>query len=89
MPLVHHDYGPRGTFYEQKLQIPCTTCKGRKRIWLGGRDYVECPHCDNLGYHDLVEARVEPVRYFPMYKRGRAGLLTKQVPDLVPVYRSE
>lgn len=88
MPHIVHEMGPRGTFYEQKLQVRCTTCGGRKKIWLCGRDYVECPHCDNRGYHDLIEARVEPVKVFPMYKRNSAGVFMRKAPDLVPVYRN-
>jgi hypothetical protein len=70
MPHIHHDMVPRGTFYEQKLRMVCSTCKRRGRLWLGGKDYVECPHCDGTGVIELVEARVEPPKIYPCYARN-------------------
>lgn len=70
MPILKHDMGPRGTFYEQKLRIICTTCKKRGKLWLYGNHYVECPHCEGRGVIEMVEARVEPPKIYPCYRRS-------------------
>jgi len=64
MPIVRHDLAPRGTHYEQRLWLVCTTCKRRGKLWLHANDYVECPHCDGRGTIELVEARIEPPKVF-------------------------
>jgi len=38
--------------------LPCSVCRGRGRLWLGGADYVECPDCDARGRIVIEEFRV-------------------------------
>ena len=62
--MTRHDLAPVGTRYESRVEIPCATCRTRGRLWLGGGDYLECPHCEGRGHYDLVEARIEPAKIF-------------------------
>lgn len=41
--------------------IPCGICHGRKKLWLGGDDYVECPDCNATGKIEVREYRVRKV----------------------------
>jgi DnaJ-class molecular chaperone len=43
-----------------KLRPICTTCKGRKLLWLGGKDYVECPDCEGTGSILMYEEKKPP-----------------------------
>jgi hypothetical protein len=42
-----------------KQQHPCSLCGGRKKLWLGGKDYLECPDCDGTGIvtYDVTKVR--------------------------------
>lgn len=42
----------------KKFTPNCTTCNGKKLLWLGGKDYVECPDCLGLGNIEIIEERV-------------------------------
>lgn len=33
-------------------------CAGRKLLWMGGGDYVECGTCDGKGSVEAIETRV-------------------------------
>lgn len=43
-----------------RIERRCPTCQGRKLLWLGGGDYVECPDCDGSGVFVLYEQRISP-----------------------------
>ena len=38
--------------------ITCCICEGRKQLWLGGKDYVECADCLATGTIELRAYRV-------------------------------
>jgi hypothetical protein len=40
-------------------KIPCSQCRQRGTLWLGGGDYLECPDCDGRGYIEVQEHRVQ------------------------------
>jgi hypothetical protein len=37
--------------------LACDVCKGRRKLWLGGGDYVECPNCHD-GKVEVIAERV-------------------------------
>lgn len=41
-----------------KKVIQCGLCSGRKKLWLGGGDYVECPDCLASGRIEMHEYKV-------------------------------
>lgn len=41
-----------------KRVIPCGLCHGKKQLWLGGADHVECPDCNATGRIEVNEYRV-------------------------------
>ena len=46
----------------------CSLCEGRRKLWLGGSDYVECPDCDATGkfeYHEERVRKTERVIFIP------------------------
>jgi hypothetical protein len=49
---------------EERVKLRCDVCHGRKKLWLGGKDYVECPNCEERGHVELVEARLTPPTTF-------------------------
>lgn len=51
---------------ETHVRRSCRTCNGgrhRGLLWLGGRDYVECPDCNGTGIFELVERLDVPTRH--------------------------
>lgn len=59
-----------------RVEQRCPTCAGSLRkglLWLGGRDYVECPDCEGSGTFVMYEQRVPPppTRVFVAAPTGR------------------
>lgn len=42
----------------KELRVRCATCNGQKRLWLGGKDYLDCPDCGAKGWTPVIEERV-------------------------------
>jgi hypothetical protein len=54
-----------------KHVVTCQLCQGRKRFWLGGRDYLECPDCGATGMIVIFEeVKKPPTRVFLVATRG-------------------
>lgn len=53
--------------------LVCDVCMGRRKLWLGGGDYLECPQCDATGKVEMVaeviKARTQE-RFIPMHGGG-------------------
>jgi hypothetical protein len=50
-----------------KRQAKCGLCNSRGKLWLGGKDYLECPDCEGKGVVTYDETRVrtaERVTFF-------------------------
>jgi hypothetical protein len=41
-----------------KHRACCPDCGGRRLIWMGGGDYLECPSCDATGEVTVIEERL-------------------------------
>ncbi len=39
-------------------QSRCGLCEGQGKLWLGGKDYLECPDCGGKGVVTYDETRV-------------------------------
>jgi hypothetical protein len=51
-----------------KLRHVCSLCEGKKQLWLGGKDYVECPDCNATGiitYDQTKVRKAERVIFIP------------------------
>jgi DnaJ-class molecular chaperone len=44
-----------------EVQLRCPMCAGRKLLWMGGGDYVECGTCDGKGSVQAIETRMQGV----------------------------
>lgn len=42
-----------------RLKLKCDLCKGRKTLWLGGADYVECAQCNATGVVEVEQHRLQ------------------------------
>lgn len=46
-----------------KLRLRCPTCRHSTRpglLWLGGKDWVECPDCEGTTWFVMYEERIQP-----------------------------
>ena len=58
------------------IRLRCGLCEGKKRLWLRGGDYVECPDCEATGLIEAVETKVQAkVKQMFIPKKG-GGLLS-------------
>jgi len=55
-------------------QIICTLCNGRKKLWLGGNDFLECPDCVD-GKVEINEYKVRKVER-TIFMPGMPGFRT-------------
>ena len=44
-----------------KTMLPCDMCGARGKLWLGGRDYLECPQCEGAKKIPVIEEQFKPV----------------------------
>lgn len=56
---------------EQRLRLRCDFCASSGKpghLWLGGKDYIECPQClgagGQIGVLELVEQFIQPGKVF-------------------------
>ena len=52
---------------ETQLHLTCDFCRRSEKpgyLWLGGKDYVECPQCDGDQRMTILEQVVLPGRIF-------------------------
>lgn len=56
-----------------KLTKRCDVCQGKRQLWLGGTDWLECPQCEATGtvemVQEVVQAKVQE-RYIPSFAGG-------------------
>lgn len=41
-------------------RVPCPDCQRRGVLWLGGKDYADCPNCEGKGWFHMVTEEVLP-----------------------------
>jgi hypothetical protein len=44
-------------------RVRCSLCAGsmkKGQLWMGGRDYMDCPDCEGTGIFKYHEERVQP-----------------------------
>ena len=46
-----------------KLTLVCDLCNAKGLIWLGGKDYLECPQCNGTKKFVMFENRITPARH--------------------------
>lgn len=54
----------------ERKEMPCPRCQRSARrglLWLGGKDYVECPDCGGTGTFVIYEHRVTPPRHIAVH----------------------
>lgn len=59
----------------RRIVVPCQRCAPSLKpghLWLGGRDYVECPDCEGAGLFKFYEERTAPppARVFLVHQKG-------------------
>lgn len=59
----------------RRRREPCATCRDslhKGKLWLGGKDYVDCPDCEGTGVFKFYEERVQPppTRVFLVHQKG-------------------
>jgi hypothetical protein len=50
----------------QRIDKPCPTCRRSLRkghLWLGGKDYLECPDCGGTGNFVMYEQAITPPKH--------------------------
>ncbi len=62
-----------------RITTRCPTCRGRKLLWLGGKDYVECPDCDGTGTFILYEEKKNPAKHILVQGLRKEPLMEVEV----------
>jgi len=61
MTAIHTSKAP------ERKAAPCPTCRSSSKkghLWLGGKDYVECPDCNATGEFVMYERRISSPTVF-------------------------
>ncbi len=88
MPLLtvgRRPFGESMAGRDFKVEAQCGLCETRGRLWLGGRDYLECPDCLGTGKVLIVEERYTPKERTVFVPGLRAHVERRM---FVPPYRS-
>ncbi len=67
----------------ERFTLRCDLCKGRRRLWLRGPDYLECPQCAGAGVIEVVQSRAQ-ARVQERFTPSASGGLMKQTKILLP-----
>jgi hypothetical protein len=61
-----------------KIDEPCPVCRAARypgRLWLGGREYVDCPECEGTGRLTGFIQYFGPTVTFDLGRRRHAGVV--------------
>lgn len=66
-----------------KYSFVCDVCHGKRKLWLRGNDYVECPNCETTGKVDAVQETMK-ARTREIFLPSQGGGYVRQTAILTP-----